>query len=124
MRRSCALSDCRIASSNFETYSKEIAMKKRPRKLRIENLEERKLTAAVTWQLSSLFHAPQSGTALVSQPSAPSTSGLTYGFHNAGFKPGIALNHNETLVRLKRSAASRQSSGRVRCCHTLAPASD
>jgi hypothetical protein len=67
-------------------------------KLRIENLEERKLTAAVTWQLGSLGTL-QGGTALVGQQTSGSQSSLSYGsFRASGFNPGIGLNHNETLV--------------------------
>jgi hypothetical protein len=82
-------------------------MKKRPpRKLQIENLEDRKLTAAVTNQLTNFFGAPQGGTALVSQASA--AGGMTYnGSHAGGFKPLMLANHNETRSRLRyRSARS------------------
>jgi hypothetical protein len=84
-------------------------MKKHPkRKLQLENLEERKLTAALSYQLTSLFSAPQTTTALVNPYSTYSSGGLTYGSYSSAFKPGISVNHNETLVCLRNRSDCRR----------------
>jgi hypothetical protein len=78
-------------------------MKKRPkRNLKLENLEERKLTAALSWQPTSFISAPQNTSAVISPYSTSSWGGLTYGSYGHTFQPGLAFtNHNETMVCLK-----------------------
>jgi hypothetical protein len=81
-------------------------MKRRPasRKLRIENLEERRLTASLAGSFSSISSAPTSNVALVSTIGPIEQVSLSRGLVDAStWRMGIRLNHNETLVRARRA---------------------
>jgi hypothetical protein len=79
--------------------------KKRPtnRKLQIENLEERRLTAALPSQFGSFSSSPRTDFALVREISPIDQGTLTRGLvDGSSWVMGIRLNHNETFVRAGR----------------------
>ena len=80
-------------------------MKKRAtnRKLQIESLEDRRLTAAVSGQLTAFTPGPHSEVALVRSIGPIEQVSLTRAIvDTSSWKAGIRINHNETLVRSRR----------------------
>jgi hypothetical protein len=73
------------------------------RKLGIEDLEDRRLTAGVFSQVSAFSNAAVSEIALVRSISPIEQVSLTRGLlDTSSWKAGLRPNHNETLVRARR----------------------
>lgn len=90
-------------------------MKRRPasRKLRVENLEERRLTATLAGSFSSTSIAPKTEAALVSTIGPIEQVSLTRSIvDTSSWKMGVRVNHNETLVRSR--PLKRRSSRKLR----------
>lgn len=78
-------------------------MNKKPstRKLRMENLEDRRLAAGINLQYTNLLNLQQQ---TASKTTPAQQSSMTAGsFKSAGtMAPGIGINHNETLIGCSR----------------------
>ena len=78
------------------------------RKLQIESLEDRRLTAGMFSQLSA-FSVPRSEIALVQPIASVQQVTLSRVIVDASsWKEGLRPNHNETLVRARRRRSSRR----------------
>jgi hypothetical protein len=85
------------------------------RKLRIESLEDRRLTAAaITQYPAPISAAPRTESALVQSISSTEQFSLTRGLTDAsGWTKGLRVNHNETLVRNRRRKQRQGRSLRI-----------